>query len=140
MNPDYPFIRFHNANPCVGLLHLIEQIIGESNVNVPEDESCRRNTMTARLYCYPLGSGIGRKGGGFVFVNLKAQRAAFVTRETNSTPDAHSPYKIHTHKHNNPSQHIASWENVESNRYPKTTLDSTTAANHILGFLTEGDN
>ena len=122
---DYPFIRFRHANPCMGLLGRMEQIIGESNL-----ENLKINDPEARLYCYPLSSGIGRKGGGFVFVNLKTQRAAFVTR----TGDV---YVIHAHKHNNPSQDITSWENVDRLRFPKTTLDSTEAALHILGFLTE---
>ena len=125
---DYPFIRFRHANPCMGLLGRMEQIIGESNL-----ENLKINDPEARLYCYPLSSGIGRKGGGFVFVNLKSQRAAFVTRQGDV-------YVIHTNKHDNPSQDITSWENVKANRFPKTTLDSTTAANHILGFLTEEDN
>ena len=73
---DYPFIRFRHANPCMGLLGRMEQIIGESNL-----ENLKINDPEARLYCYPLSSGIGRKGGGFVFVNLKSQRAAFVTRQ-----------------------------------------------------------
>ena len=131
---DYPFIRFRHANPCMGLLGRMEQIIGESNLRMIENDGhTTGESPEARLYCYPLSSGIGRKGGGFVFVNLKSQRAAFVTRQGDV-------YVIHTNKHDNPSQDITSWENVKANRFPKTTLDSTTAANHILGFLTEEDN
>ena len=135
---DYPFIRFRHANPCMGLLGRMEQIIGESNLRMLEHDGhtmekfATGESPEARLYCYPLSSGIGRKGGGFVFVNLKTQRAAFVTRQGDV-------YVIHTHKHNNPSQDITSWENVDRLRFPKTTLDSTKAALHILGFLTEGD-
>ena len=125
---DYPIIRFRHPNPCRGLLGRMEQSSGESNL-----ENLKINDPEARLYCYPLSSGIGRKGGGFVFVNLKSQRAAFVTRQGDV-------YVIQTHKHDNPSQDITSWENVDRLRFPKTTLDSTTAANHILGFLTEEDN